>query len=91
MVIRARNVRPSTASQCPEHTNASNEFWQAGPRPIDQAVKQEDEQETWPGAYGDEDLEDGSFGVAVANRRGDGRKPFDRVAVVLILDDLVVM
>lgn len=43
------------------------------------------------GGHGDEELEEGSLGVSIANCRGDGGKPLFRVSEPLILDDLVVV
>lgn len=40
---------------------------------------------------GDEEHEDGAFGIAVANGGRDGWEPLVRVAIPLILDDLAVM
>ena len=39
MIIRARDVSPSTASERPEDTHASNELWQAATRSICEAVE----------------------------------------------------
>lgn len=91
MVIRARNVRPSTTSECPEHAHAGNEFGQCAARPIGQAVKEEDQHKSRARTYSDEDLEDGSLWIAITNRGADGGKPFLRVAPVLVLHDLVVV
>ena len=91
VVIRARDVRPSTARQRPEYTHAGDELGQSAPRSVGQAVEQEDQHEAWAGSNGDEDLEDRSFGVAVADCGGDGGKPFDGIAVVFVLHDLIVV
>lgn len=43
------------------------------------------------GGYGDEDLEEGSLGISVANGGRHGGEPLIGVAIVLVLDDLVEM
>lgn len=43
------------------------------------------------GGKGYKKLEEGSLGVSVADRGRNGRKPFLRVAVKLVLDNVVVM
>lgn len=43
------------------------------------------------GCNGDKDHEEGPFGVSIANGGGHGGEPFIGVAVVLVLDDLVVV
>jgi hypothetical protein len=91
VIIRARNICPSSASQCPENANSCNEFWQASVGFVGHAIEEEDQQEAWAGANGDEDLEDGAFRVTVANGCADGGEPFDGVSKVFVLDDFGVM
>jgi hypothetical protein len=92
VIIRARNIRPPTTRQRPEDTNPRHEFRQSTVFPAAaDAVPQEDQHEARAGADGDEDLEDGSFGVAVADGGADGGEPFGRVAVVFVLYDLGVV
>lgn len=43
------------------------------------------------GSDGDKDHKDGSFGISVANGGRDGGKPLVRVAIPLVLHDLVVV
>jgi hypothetical protein len=43
------------------------------------------------GSDSDENHEERSLGISVANGGGYGREPFVRIAVVLVLDDLVKM
>lgn len=91
VVVGARDICPTTTGQSPEHAHTSNPLGTALALPVDQAVEQEDQQEAGTGTYRNEDLEDGSLGIAIPNSRGDGREPFDRVAEVLILDNLLVV
>jgi hypothetical protein len=91
VVIRACNICPSSASQCPEDSHSCNELRQAGVWFVGHAVEEEDQQEARAGADGDEDLEDGAFRVAVANGCADGGEPFDGVSKVFVLDDFGVM
>lgn len=91
MIIRARHICPSSASQSSENTHASHELGQRAVWSVGQAIPQEDQCESWTRADGDKDLEDGSFGVAIANRCADGGEPFDGISKVLVLDNLVVM
>lgn len=48
-------------------------------------------EERHTGRHGNEDHEKGPLGVSIANGGGDGGEPLLRVAVPLILDDLVVV
>ena len=41
------------------------------------------------GSDGDEEHKNGAFGIAVANGGGNGREPFLRIAIPLVLDNLV--
>lgn len=91
VIVRARNVGPSSTRQCPEDTHTRNEFGQGAAGTIREAVPEEAEGESRPRTDGNEDLEDGSFGVTVADGRADGGKPLDGVAEVLVLDDFVVV
>lgn len=91
VIIRARDICPSSAGQCPEYTNSCNKLGQSAARLVRQTVPQENKGEPRTRADCDEDLKEGSFGVSVANGCADGWKPFNRVAEVLVLDDLVVV
>ena len=71
MVIRARDIRPSTACQCPENTHSCYEFRQRASWAIRKAVEEEDEHESRSGTNGDEYLEHGAFRVAVSDRGAD--------------------
>jgi hypothetical protein len=91
VVIRACNICPSSAGQCPENSHSCDEFWQAGIWSVGHAIEEEDQQEAWTGANGDEDLEDRALRVAIANGCADGGEPFDGVSKVFVLDNLGVM
>jgi hypothetical protein len=91
VIIRACNVCPSTASQCPEDSHSCNEFGQAAALLVGHAIEEKDQQEARARADGDEDLEDGAFRVPVADGCADRREPFDRVSKVLVLDNFGVM
>lgn len=91
MVIRARNVCPASTSQCSKDAHSCNELGQAAVRSVGQTVEEENKQESRSRANGDEDLENGSFGIAVADGCTDRWEPLNRVSEVLVLDDFVVM
>lgn len=91
VIVRACNVRPPSTRQRPEHAHARDELGETAPGAVREAVEEEDEGEARARADGDEDLEDGALGVAVADGCADGGKPFDRVAEVLVLHDLGVV
>ena len=91
VIIRARNICPTSAGQRPEDTHSSDELGQAGARAVGHAVEEEDQQEARARANGDEDLEYGALRVAVADGRADGGEPFGGIAEVLVLDDFGVV
>lgn len=91
VIIRARNICPSSTCQSSEDTHTGHELGKCGIGSVGEAIPQEHQRESWTRAHGDEDLEDGSFGVAIANCCAYGGEPFDWVAKVLVLDNLVVM
>lgn len=91
VIIRARNICPSSAGQSPEHTHASHELGQRAVRPLSQAVPQKNQHKSRSRTDRDEDLEDGAFGVAITNRCAHGGEPFDRVAEMLVLHDFMVV
>lgn len=91
MVIRARDVCPPTAGQCPEDAHSCDELRQAAAWTVGEAVKEEDQHKAWSRTDGDEYLEDGPLWVSIANRGADGREPFLRIAPMFVLDDLVVV
>lgn len=91
VVIGRGNIGPSTASQSSEDSHTSNDLRQGRIGTRGQHVPQENESEARAGGDGNKDLEEGSFGVSIANCCGDGGKPFIGVAVVFILDDFMVM
>lgn len=91
MVICACHICPSTTSQRPENPNTEDEGRKTTAGPFRQTVVEEDEGEAWTGGDGDEDLKDGTFGVPVAYRGADRRKPFHGIAVVLVFDNFVVV
>lgn len=91
MVVGARNVCPAAACQCPEHSHSCNELRKRATRAVAQTVEEEDQQESRARTDCDEDLEDRTFRIAIANGSADGRKPLDGIAEVLVLNDLVVV
>lgn len=88
MVIGRCHVGPASAGEGPEQTNTRDHLRQGRLGTRGQDIPEEDEGETGTGGNGDENLEEGSLGISVANGGGDGRKPFIGVAVVFVLDDL---
>lgn len=91
MVIRRCNVGPSAASQSPKDAPECDEAWQLVPRLARHEIPESDESESRTRGYGNEELEKGSFGIAIAYCRGDGGEPFLWVAEPFVLDDLVVV
>lgn len=91
VIIRARDISPSSTRQSSKDTDASDEFGQGGVGSVGQTIPHEDQCESWTRADGDEELEDGAFGVAIANRCAYGGEPFNRVSKVFVLDNFVVM
>lgn len=91
VIVRARDIRPPSARQCAKDAHSRDELGQTAALAVGETVKEEDEGESGSGADGDEDLEDGAFRVAVADGGADGGKPFDGVAVVLVLHDFGVV
>ena len=91
MVIGGGDIGPTTTGQGSENTDTSHDLRQGRVGTRCQHVPQEDEEETRTGGNGDEDLEERALGVSITNCGRDRGKPFIGVAVVLVLDDLVVM
>jgi hypothetical protein len=91
VIVRTRHICPAATRQCSEHAHSGNPLSATLAFAIGHAEPKETEQEPWARAGGDEELENTSFGVAVADCRRDRRKPFNRIAVVFILDNLVIM
>lgn len=91
VVVCARHVCPSSASQGSKNSHSSHKLGQRAVWPIGQTVPQEDKRKSRTRAYGDEDLKYGAFGVAVANGCAHRGEPFNWVAKVLVLHDFVIM
>lgn len=91
MVIRRGDIGPPTTSKRPKHPNTRNDLRQRRVRPGSQDIPKEDKRESRTGRNGNEDLEEGTFGVSITNGCGYGREPFVGVAVVFILDDFMEM
>lgn len=89
MVISGGDIRPTTARQSPENAHTGNQFRQRGIGTRGEDVPQEDQGKPGTGGDGNKNLEEGPFGVSIANCRGHGGEPFIGVAVVFILHDLV--
>jgi len=81
VVVGGCDVGPSTTSESAKNADPSNKTWEGGVRSSGHKVPQSNKGESWSGCDGNEDLEDGSLGVAVANRGGDGWEPFIRIAL----------
>lgn len=58
---------------------------------VGEVVKKENKEELWVRVNGNEDLKDGLFGVVIVNGGRDGRKLFDGIFEVFILDDFLVV
>lgn len=91
MVIGRGDICPSTASQSAEDTDTSHDLWQRRVRSRSKDIPQEDEDEPRARGDGDKDLEEGAFGVSIANSCRYGGEPFIGVAIVFVLDNLVVV
>ena len=91
VIVRRGDVRPASTCDCSEQASASHDFredrvWASG-----QEVPQKDQGKARTGSDRDKELEDRAFGVAVSNRRRNGRKPLVRVTVELVLDNFVIV
>ena len=91
VVIGRGHVCPSSASQGSEEASSSNDGWKVGVGSLGKEIPESNECKSRPRCDGNENHEDRSFRVAVANGRGDRRKPLLWVAVVLILNNLGIM
>lgn len=91
MVIRRRNVCPTTTGERPEYSNTSDNLRKRRVRPRGEDIPEEHQSEPGTGSNGDEDLEEGTFGVSIADGRRYGREPFVGVTVVFVLDNFPEM
>jgi hypothetical protein len=91
MVVGRCHIGPTSTSQSPEDAHSGNQLGKSRVWARSEDVPQKDEGESWTGSNGDKDLEEGSFGITIADSSGHGGKPFDGVAVMFILNNLVVM
>lgn len=91
VVIGGGDVGPAGASHGPEQSPEGDEAGHPCVLVSRQQVPEADEREPGAGGDGDEDLKSGSLGVSVADGGGDGWKPFLRVAIPFVLDNLVVV
>lgn len=91
MVVGRRDISPAAAGQSPEQARSSNKLGQRCIWSRAKDIPQEYQGESGTGSNGNEDLEYGALWISIANCCGNRGKPFIRVAVVLVLDDLVEM
>ena len=91
VVVGRGDVCPSSASKCSEYPGSGNDCGQVRTLPPGEEVEEGDESESRARCDGNEDHKDRAFRVPISNGRGNGRKPFLRIAVVLILDNFVIM
>lgn len=89
VVVGRGHIGPTSASQRAEDAPEGHKAWQLGPRFARQQVPEADQGKARAGRDGYEELEDGSFGVSVAYRGGDGGEPLFWVAEPLVLDDFI--
>lgn len=87
MVISRCYIGPTTTGECPKQSDTSNYLWQSRVGPRSKDIPEEHQSESRAGSDGDEDLEEGTFGVSITNGCGYGREPFIGVAVMFVLDD----
>lgn len=91
MVIGRGDIGEASACQGPKDSRCGNKLRQRLSATGREKIPQPHEGESWSGCYGNEEHEKGSFGIAIADRSGNGGEPFLRVAIEFILDDLVIM
>jgi hypothetical protein len=91
VIIGRCHIGPTAASQGAEDAYTCNELGQGRVWTRSEHVPQKDKGEAGTGCNGNEDLEERPFGISVTDGRRYRGKPFDGVAVVFILDNLVVM
>lgn len=82
MVVRRRDVDPSTAEYSPQQAHGGHELGSARAGTRGDKVPEDDQGEAGTRRDRDEHLEDGSFGIPVANRRRNGGKPFLRITLL---------
>lgn len=67
MVIRRRNICPSTAGKCPKQSNTGNKLGERRVRAGSHEIPEEDEGESGSGRDSDEDLEERTLRIPVTN------------------------
>ena len=80
MVVGRGDVDPAAAKHGPDEADSGYERGRRA-RLRGEEVPEADQCEARAGGNGDEELEEGALGVAVADGRGHGREPFMRVAL----------
>lgn len=91
MVIRRCNVCPTTTGKSPENANTSDNLRKRRVRPRSEDIPEEHQSEPGAGSDSDEDLEERTFGISIANGCRYGREPFVGVTVMFVLDNLPEM
>lgn len=91
VIVGRGDICPAAASQGTDEPHGGYEARQLVAGLPRQEIPETDKRKSRPGCNCDEDHKEGTFGVSVANGCRDGWEPLLRVAVELILDDLVVM
>ena len=81
VVIGGGHVSPTTAGECSEDADSSDEFGERSTWACGENVPQTDQEEARTGSDGNEDLEDGSLRVAITNSSRYGWEPFDWITL----------
>lgn len=91
MVIRRCNVCPTATGESPENANTSDNLRKRRIRPRSEDIPEEHQSEPGTRSDSDEDLEERTFGISIADGCRYGREPFVGVTVVFVLDNLPEM
>ncbi len=67
VVIRRRNICPTTAGKCPKQSNAGNKLGERRVGAGSHEIPEEDEGESRTGCDGDEDLEERTLRIPITN------------------------
>lgn len=91
MIISRRDICPTSAHKRSKQPSSRNELGEVRARTRSEKVPKKNESKSRTGSDCDENLEEGSFGIPIANRRRHRGEPFVRVAIMLVLHDLPEM
>lgn len=89
MIVGGCHIYPSATQNCPKQTNTSSCLGQYT-RSVCQEIPKAYQGESGTGCNGDEDLENRSFRIEVADRSRDRREPLFWISIVLVFHDLSI-